>query len=205
MSASTRDLPTRYGAVAMTLHWLIAILIITNLYLGLTFDDYARGDPMKFQVISFHKSIGLTVLALSVLRLVWRWINPVPPPPAGMNPLVRFLGVFLHHLFYFMIIAIPLAGWLMVSSGAMGHGTPMFGQFGIPHLFDWPAFPVLSQMTRSVAHPYHEAFETIHVWLAWAMIGLVPLHVLAGLYHHFVRSDNVLLRMLPGVRLRSGV
>jgi cytochrome b561 len=72
-------------------------------------------------------------------------------------------------------------------------------------LFDWPAFPVLSGMTRSVAHPYHEVFETAHIWLAWGMIGLVPLHILAALYHHFVRRDNALLRMLPGVRLRSGV
>jgi cytochrome b561 len=205
MNTRVRDLPTRYGAVAMTLHWLIAILIIINLYLGLSFDDYARGDPMKFQVISLHKSIGLTVLVLSVLRLVWRWINPVPPPPTGLKPWMRTAALFMHRLFYFMIIAIPLAGWLMVSAGAMGHATPVFGQFGIPHLFDWPAFPVLSGMTRSVAHPYHEAFETIHVWLAWAMIGLVPLHVLAALYHHFLHGDNALLRMLPGTRLRSGV
>jgi cytochrome b561 len=183
----------------MTLHWVIAIFIITNLYLGLSFDDYARGDPMKFQVIALHKSIGFTVLALSVLRLVWRWMNPVPPPPKGLPRWARIAGVSLHHLFYFLIIAIPLAGWLMVSSGAMGHGTPVFG------LFEWPAFPGLSQMTRSVAHPYHEVFETAHVWLAWAMIGLVPLHILAALYHHFVRGDNALLRMLPGARLRSGV
>jgi cytochrome b561 len=60
-------------------------------------------------------------------------------------------------------------------------------------------------MKRSVAHPYHEVFQIVHVWLAWSMIGLVPLHIGAALYHHFVRRDNTFLRMLPGVKLRGGV
>lgn len=199
MTTPIRDLPSRYGAVAMTLHWIIAAAIITNLYIGLEASDLPRGDPDKFTMLSWHKSIGLTVLALSILRLVWRWMNPVPPPPQGLNRWVRISGTLMHHLFYFLIIVIPLAGWMMVSSGAQGHGTPFFG------VFDWPAFPILSGLPRSAAHPYHETFETVHVWLAWAMIGLVPLHILAGLYHHVVKHDNVLLRMIPGTKLRSGV
>jgi len=199
MNTHIRDLPVRYGAVAMTLHWLIAALIIVNLYLGLSLDDYARGDPQKFVVIGWHKSIGLTVLTLSILRLVWRWMNPLPPPPQGLTPWIRVSGKAIHVLFYFMMIAIPLAGWLMVSSGAQGHGTPVFG------LFDWPAFPILSDLPRSAAHPYHETFESAHVWLAWSMLVLIPAHIIAALYHHFVRRDNVLLRMLPGTRLRSRV
>ncbi len=191
--------PDRYGAVAMTLHWLIAIAIIVNLYIGLTFDDYPRGDPQLFVMLGWHKSIGLTVLALSVLRLVWRWVNPVPPPPKGLNRWIRVSGTFMHYLFYFMIISIPLAGWMMVSSGSQGHGTSVFG------LFDWPAFPFVTNLSRHEAHPYHETFETAHTWLAWAMLVLIPLHILAGLYHHFLRRDNVLLRMLPGSKLRSGV
>lgn len=195
----TVDTPARYGAVAMTLHWLIAASIIVNLYIGLEMGDMPRGDPDHMTYLFYHKSIGLTVLALSVLRLVWRWMNPVPPPPAGLNRWIRVSGLFMHYLFYFMIIAIPLAGYLMSSVGAQGHGISVF------RLFDWPAFPGLSDMTRSTGHPYHEAFETIHVWLAWAMIVLIPMHIGAALYHHFVRGDNVLLRMLPGAKLRSGV
>ncbi len=199
MNTQVRDLPTRYGTVAMTLHWLIAVAIIANLYIGLEASDLRFSDPNFLPLMWWHKSIGLTVLALSVLRLVWRWMNPVPPPPQGLDRWARVSGTLLHHLFYFMIVAIPLAGWLTVSAGSQGHGTSVFG------LFDWPAFPVLTGLTRSAAHPWHETFETVHVWLAWAMIGLVPLHILAGLYHHLVRRDNVLLRMLPGSRLRSGV
>jgi cytochrome b561 len=199
MTAPVLDRPTRYGAVAMALHWVIAAAIIANLYIGLEFSDMPRGDPDKAMLMGWHKSIGLTVLVLSILRLIWRWMNPVPPPPQGLNRWIRVSGTAVHHLLYFMMIVIPLAGWMMVSSGAQGHGTPFYG------LFDWPAFPGLSGLPRSAAHPYHEAFETVHVWLAWAMIVLVPAHILAGLYHHFVRYDNVLLRMLPGVKLRSGV
>lgn len=199
MRTPFRDLPTRYGAVAMLLHWTIAIAIIANLYIGLDAADLSFKDPDKMNLMWWHKSIGMLVLVLSVLRLVWRWMNPAPPPPIGLNRWIRVSGAFMQHLFYFMIVVIPLAGWLMVSAGAQGHGTSVFG------LFNWPAFPGLSGLPRSAAHPYHEAFETVHVWLAWAMIVLVPLHICAGLYHHFVRGDNVLLRMLPGTKLRSGV
>ena len=192
MTAPLRTLPARYGVVAMTLHWIIAAAIIANIVIGLSMTD-----PDILPLIALHKSIGLSVLVLSVLRLGWRLVNPVPPPPAAMSALLRVAAYGLHHLFYFMIVAIPLAGWLMVSTGSMGHPTPVFA------LFDWPAFPVLTEMKRSVAHPWHAAFQTVHVWLAWAMIGLVPLHIGAALYHHG-RGDNVLLRMLPGTRLRSG-
>lgn len=199
MTTPIRDLPNRYGTVAATMHWLIAAAIIANLYIGLTAPDLPRADPDKMILMGWHKSIGLAVLALSVARLLWRWMNPAPPPPQGLNHLVRAVGRFMHYLFYFLIIAIPLAGWLMVSSGSQGHGTSFFG------LFDWPAFPYLTGLPRHEAHPYHEVFETSHMWLAWAMIILLPLHVLAGLYHHVIRRDNVLLRMIPGTKLRSGV
>jgi cytochrome b561 len=194
MTTHVRDLPTRYGAVAATLHWTIALAIIANIIIGLDMTE-----PDIPSLIALHKSIGFLVLVLSVLRLVWRWVNPVPPPPMGLSPFIRVSGRFTHHLFYFLIVVIPLAGWLMVSAGSMGHPTSVFG------LFDWPAFPVLSEMKRSVAHPYHEVFQIVHVWLAWSMIGLVPLHIGAALYHHFVRRDNTFLRMLPGVKLRGGV
>lgn len=199
MNTPNRDLPNRYGTVAMILHWLIAAAIIANLYIGLTAPDLPRGDPDKMFLMGWHKSLGLAVLALSVLRLVWRWMNPAPPPPPGLSPMIRALGLGMHYLFYFLIIAIPLAGWLMVSSGSQGHGISFFG------LFDWPAFPYLTDLPRHEAHPYHEVFGTAHTVFAWAMLGLLPLHILAGLYHHFIRGDNVLLRMIPGSRLRSGV
>ena len=186
--------PLRYGTVAMSLHWLIAAAVIGNLCIGLYMGDLPRGDPTRFALFALHKSIGLTVLILSVSRVVWRLVNPVPPPPAGLAPWLKFSGNAVHFLLYFLIVAIPLAGWLMVSVGSMGHPTPVFGLFG------WPSFPILADMPRSVGHPYHEAFETAHVWLAWSAIVLIPLHVGAALYHQFVLRDRLLARMMPGMR-----
>lgn len=193
MNTPVRDLPTRYGAVAMTLHWLIAAAIIVNLYVGLEAADMPRG-PERAGMMGFHMALGLTVLVLSIARVIWRWMNPLPPPQ-GLNRWIRISGTSMHHLLYVLMVAIPLAGWLMVS--ASGFAPSWFG------LFNWPALPGFGGLDKAGAHEWHETFETIHVTLAWAMLILVPAHILAGLYHHFVRRDNVLLRMLPGTKLHS--
>lgn len=185
----------RYGTVAMGFHWLIALLVIANICVGLYMGDLPRSDPMKFQIFQIHKSIGLTVLALSVLRVLWRVINPVPPIPRGMSTPLTFAAKAMHWLFYFLIVAVPLAGWIMVSASPLGNGTSFFG------LFVWPNLPFFTGMTREALHPVHETFETAHVFLAWSMIVLVPLHVAAALYHHFLRRDDVLRRMLPGTQV----
>lgn len=195
MNTPVRDLPSRYGAVAMTLHWLIALAIITNIVLILTMPE--GRTPLHRSMMSAHMAIGLTVLVLSILRLVWRWINPVPPPPHGLNRWIHVSAKAMHHLMYTLMIGIPLAGWLMVS--ASGFSPSWFG------LFDWPAFPGFAGMDKATGHDWHEAFETVHVVLGWAMIVLIPCHIGAAIYHHHVRKDNVLLRMLPGARLRPGV
>jgi len=185
------NLPTRYGVVAMTLHWLIAATIIANVVIVLAAPE--GRNPTHLAMMSFHMALGLTVLVLSIARVAWRLMNPVPPPPAGLSPLMRIGGKALHHLFYLLIVAIPLAGWLMVSAN---HFTPSY--FG---LFAWPAFPGFAGLDKAASHGWHETFETAHVFLAWAMIVLVPLHVAAGFYHHLIRKDNTLLRMLPGTQL----
>src|SRR5260221_9141744 len=90
----------RYGAVSMTFHWLIAALVLTNIGLGLSFDNFPRGSETLLEVVLVHKSIGLTVLVLSVLRLVWRLMHKAPPLPADMNPVIKFLGRSSHKLLY---------------------------------------------------------------------------------------------------------
>ena len=182
----------RYGSVAMTLHWLIAAAIIVNIFVGLYMGDLPREAPSTFEIFALHKSIGLAVLALSVLRVVWWLVNPIPPSPSGLARWMKIAGKAAHYLFYFLIVAIPLAGWLMVSVGSMGHPTSVFG------LFDWPSFPILADIPRSAGRPYHEAFETIHVLLAWGAIVLILLHVGAALYHQFIRKDQLISRMWYG-------
>ncbi len=173
----------RYGSVAMFLHWTIALLLVGNICLGLYFSDLPRSDPTLFPLAQIHKSIGLTVLVLSIARVLWRLVNPVPPLPSDMSPGLKFVARATHFLLYVLIVAIPLTGWLMVSTSRLGLPTPFF------FLFDWPSLPRIGE---------HEQWETAHVVLAWSAIVLVPIHVAGALYHHFVRRDTVLKRMLPG-------
>jgi cytochrome b561 len=194
---TARNTLLRYGSVAMTFHWIIAALVIANICLGLWFDEFmGRGDPMKFMVVQLHKSIGLTVLVLSILRVVWRLMNPHPPVPWA-NPAMRGLAVASHYTLYFLIIAIPLTGYVMVSASPLGNPTSFFG------LFDWPNLPFFAGQTREQLRPIHETWSTAHVLLAWLSIVLIPIHVGGALYHHYLRKDDVLRRMLPGTSVNA--
>ncbi len=185
----------RYGTVAMSLHWLIAVLLIGNICLGLYFSDLPHADPNKFALVQLHKSIGLTVLVLSVARLIWRLINPVPPLPRSMSAPLRFLAHASHFILYFLMIAIPLSGWLLVSSSPLGLPTMYFG------LFSWPHIWFIADLAREQKILLRDNFTLVHVVLAWSAIVLLPLHIAAALFHQFIRGDDVLKRMLPGTNV----
>lgn len=187
-SAAAQD---RYSNVAIALHWLIALGIIVNITLGLYFADLPRSDPDKFFLTQTHKSIGLTILVLSLIRVVWRLMNPPPPLPASMSPAMRFAAHATHFLLYFLIVAIPLSGWLLVSSSPLGLPTMYFGWFA------WPELPYFSDLPRAAKKIWVHEFGTVHVYLAWSAIVLVTIHALAALYHQFIRRDVILGRMLP--------
>jgi cytochrome b561 len=102
---------TRYGAVAMTLHWLIAIAIIGMLVLGKYMHGLPNSDPNKFMLYQLHKSTGITILALTVSRIVWRFAGPVPPLPATMATWERWAAHTSHFLLYALMLLIPLSGW----------------------------------------------------------------------------------------------
>src|ERR1700761_3008634 len=184
-AANTR---TRYGTVAITLHWLIALMVIGNLCSGISFDFFPKGDPTLFTLLQLHKSSGLTILVLSLARLAWRLVNPIPALPAGMSPMMRFLARGTHYLFYLLIIAIPLSGWALVSSSPLGLPTMYFG------LFEWPHIGFLADLPRDQKIPLRHEFGAIHQYLAYSAIALFILHVAAALYHQFVRRDDVLKR-----------
>ena len=191
------DIELRYGTGAVIFHWTIAALLIANICLGLYFADLPP-DAWKGELAQWHKSIGLTVLVLSVLRLAWRLTHPVPPLPAGMHWSLRMAARATHYLFYFLIIVIPLTGWMMVSSSPIARPTVFF------HLFNWPNLWFLADLSRPQKIPLRETFDNIHVVLAWSAIVLIPLHVAAALYHQFIRRDGLLIRMLPYRRPRVG-
>jgi cytochrome b561 len=188
MAAVPQD---RYGSVAIALHWLIALGVIANICVGLYFADLPRSDPSKFMLFQLHKSIGLTVLVLSLVRVGWRLVNPIPPLPASMSPTLRLVARTTQFLLYVLIVAIPLSGWAVVSASPLGLPTLYFGTFV------WPHIPFLADLPRAAKVPLQKELSGVHVLLAWSAIVLVALHIAGALYHQFVRRDEVLVRMLP--------
>jgi len=191
-----RNTPLRYGAVAMTLHWAIAALILLNIYIGLSLDDYPRG-PALLAAIQFHESVGLTVLWLSVLRVVWRLFNPVPTLPAGMPRALKGAAHVSHFLLYLLILIVPLSGWIFASASLRGLAIHYFGTFV------WPFFPGFSGLDIPTKRQMHEVFESVHITLAWSLIVLLTVHVSAALYHQFWQRDDVFVRMLPGTKVKE--
>jgi cytochrome b561 len=149
------------------------------------------GDVSRPSILQLQKSVGLTVLLLSVARLSWRLVNPVPPLPKWMPPALRIAARASHVFLYFLIVAMRLTGWALVSSSRASAPTFYFG------IFHWPSISFLAQLPRAEKIPLHPGFGLAHVTLAWSAILLVPLHVFGALYHHW-RGDDVLRRMLPG-------
>ena len=172
----------RWGAVAQWLHWTIVLLIVVMAYLGLTMVELPN-TPKKVEVYALHKSFGLTVLALVVLRLAWRLLagTPLPEPMPAWQALAARLS---HVLLYAVLVAMPLTGWLYTS--ASGFPLRWFGQF---------ALPKLSGRDRDVAGFAVEAHETLFLVLA----ALVTVHALAALKHHYLDRDRTLRRMLPAM------
>ena len=187
---------SRYSAVAIVLHWLIALIIIGNIIGGLALDTFLDStDPaMKmtgFKIIQLHKALGLTVIGLTLLRLLWRLANPAPALPAHMTPLEVLLAKATHLGFYALMLLLPLSGWAMVSTSAKRFPISYFGLFDVPYL------PLgQSQMLGGLMHESHEL-------LGFAAIALIALHVAAALKHHYFDRDDVLARMLPWVRQRG--
>lgn len=174
-----------YSRVAIALHWTIALLILGNVAGALIADSADRATAGA--IMAMHKSIGITVLVLSLVRLGWRLAHGFPPLPAHTPRWDAVAARANHIAFYVLMIAVPLAGWIMVSGG--DRPLTWFG------LFDIPKLPV-SPGTAKAANGAHEL-------LAFTTVGLVVLHVAGALKHHLVDRDEVLSRMLPLVRRRS--
>ena len=177
-----RNTDSRWGAIAQALHWLIALLIVAQGAIGLTMVELGM-TPTKVRVFALHKSIGLTLLALVLLRLLWRVTQRAPrdpPAPAWQ----RIAARVSHALLYLLILALPLSGWLFNS--AANFPLSWFGLVHVPSLT-----PGYNPSLKSYA-------LSAHVALFWILAGVVVVHAAAALWHHFAQRDDVLRRMLPG-------
>lgn len=176
----------RYSAMSLTLHWLTAAMVLAQVLL-ITAHEATEG-PISREFVMIHKSLGLTILVLTLARIGWRLANPPLPMPDKMRKWERVLARGTHVLFYVLMIGLPLGGWAASSAG--GRAIEWFG------LFIWPALPV--PLDKALARNFMDAHEAgVKV-----LYVLLALHIGAALKHQFLDRDNVMHRMLPFIPRR---
>ncbi|HEY2394352.1 MAG TPA: cytochrome b [Rudaea sp.] len=171
-----------WGSLARFFHWTIVLLIIVQGTIGLVMVDLPK-SPRVIPVFSLHKSLGLTILALALLRLSWRALDPRPAEPAGMPRWQASAARVGHALLYLLLFAVPLSGWWFDSVSAL---RPLywFGLFEVPHLTG------PDKSLKDLAAATHQA-------LFWLLTVVAAGHAAIALIHQFVVRDNVLGRMWP--------
>jgi len=172
----------RYSRGAIAFHWVIAALVLFNLWLGLFHETL----PRDWKVMPVHRSVGVTILVLSVARLGWRLAHRPPALPAAMPDWERIAAKAMHWALYALLLILPLTGWIFSSNPERLRPVSWFW------LFDLPVLPVSAG--------FADAAKEAHELLGWSMAALVAIHILAALRHHFLLRDNVLPRMLPWAR-----
>ena len=171
--------PQHDTRTAVALHWLIAALVFAAVFMGWTMTEMAI-SPARLKTYNYHQWVGVTVLALALLRLVWRLTHRAPPleKMPRWQQLVAHAG---HGLLYVLMLAVPVSGW--IYSNATGYRVVYLGKLPLPDLVG---------RDKALAERWHE----VHEVLATVLVVLVALHVLAALQHHFLHKDNTLRRML---------
>lgn len=173
---------SKYSKTAIALHWALAALIISNFVLASMAEDVAR--ELRGAYMNPHKAIGITILLLSVFRLYWRIGHKPPPLPDAISGWQAKLGKLAHMLFYFLIVAVPLSGWIMSSAHPQAPPVSYFGLFEA-------TLPIgKSESLAGVGHEVHEI-------LTKPLFILIALHILAALKHQFADRLPFIQRMLP--------
>lgn len=180
----------RYDGITIILHWAIAALVLFMIWYGHYVNDLPKGSFERLEGFQNHFSIGITILLLTVLRLIWRLGHKAPPLVSTMSKWEKVLAKTVHYLFYVVLIMMPLAGWATATTSGLEIPIMFFD------LFQWPWFPGLHGLeNREIVH---EVFEEMHKTTGWVILGLFVLHFLAVLYHTLLLRDGTLKRMLPG-------
>jgi cytochrome b561 len=191
---SADSAPRRYSLTAIWLHWLIACLIVANTAVALTVDYWP--DDWVRPVIDTHKSIGITVLALVLMRILWRATHPPPPLPLTYRGLERVASHGAHGVLYLLILALPLTGWMHDSAWKEGATHPVRLFWLVP----WPRIAVIAGLEPGPKERMHDLFFSMHAACAYALYALLALHIAAALKHEFVDRERELARMWPAPR-----
>jgi cytochrome b561 len=176
-----------YEGGVRAFHWLTVALLLVIIPIGLVMASLPRGTLQNTFFIT-HESLGLTVLALTLARLLWRLGHPPPPPSRDLNQFERAASGGVHALLYAVLIIMPVTGYLFVTLSDID-----LSYFGIVHV------PALTEPDK----PAGKLFGAIHITLQWAIYALVAMHIGAALHHYFFRHNDVLARMLPSLRDRG--
>jgi cytochrome b561 len=178
-----------YSRTARWLHWAIALMIIFMLIGGKLMGNIpSENTTLKFTVYGWHKTFGMIILALSLIRLFWRLGHKPPPLPSEMKPWEKMAAHGTHIAFYIFMIVMPLIGWGITSTSRFP--SKIF------QVVPLPALPGLGDLGEKRAE-MHEFFENAHEKLAYLAMALIVLHVGAALKHHYMDKDDVLARMIP--------
>ena len=172
-----------FGLATRLLHWIIALLIIGLIWLGWYMVDLTYYDRWYNSSLSWHKSLGMLVLALTLLKLGWQLYTPAPAPAGSLQPWERSAAVTMHRLLFAMMLLIPATGYLISTSD--GKAVAVFGLFSFPALFD------IDTVLRDLA-------IDLHLYLAYATAILLTAHAAAALKHQLIDRDGTLKRMLWG-------
>lgn len=181
LQAALRSSSVRWGAVARFFHWVVALLIVAQVSIGL----YMIGLPLsmaKLKVFLLHKSLGVSILAVVLLRLIWRAFDRHPQMPSGMALWQWRAARTTHVALYLLLLVMPLSGW--VYNSASGFPLPWFGVLQLPAI-------------APVSRPLADVALLVHRAAFLTLVGILALHVGAALDHHWRHDDDVLRRMLP--------
>lgn len=189
-----KNTASSYGSVAKWLHWLTALLILAA-YVAIYYLDWVLDGkgPQRTLFLQLHKGLGFAVLILVIPRLYWRLTNPQPALPKSMPGWQVTASHISHFLLYFFLVAMPLSGYIGNSNGVD------YGLFKVTAFKDTGIGIWMVDLFNTTYEEFEKGFDTFHYRIAGPFIftAVVVVHIVAGLYHHYVEKDDVLTRMLP--------
>lgn len=184
----------RYTGIAIALHWIVALFIIANVALALTWEFYP--DALVRPAIDLHKSIGITILGLAILRILWRFSHRPPALPQAYAGWEVAAAHIVHWGLYLILFAMPLTGWIMDSAYEKAATTPMY----LYGLFEWPRLGFILALDPATKKAVHDGFGEAHEIIGYAVYALFALHIIGALKHQWVDGSKELQRMWPGRR-----
>lgn len=180
---ATQDIVLRYANAAVAFHWTTVALVLGQAYLGFRF-GWSEPGPARDEIFLWHKTVGLVILLVVLARLAYRLKSRPPPFPPELPDWERVAAVWNHRLFYILLIAMPIVGWVAVSGYAEGPTTPLLGGIEVP------VFPGVSRDAGEVAGQFHK-------YAAFLLVALMLVHIAAALKHQFVDRWRGSARMPP--------